>query len=98
MAAEVVWAETALSKLRVILQRISADRPQTARRVVDRLFDRAEGVGYRVGVRRHLAVAVGSASAPCTAYQAQITKPLTSMPLVRPASRCSWMTTRLDSA
>jgi len=42
MAVEVVWAERALEKLRQILKRIAGDRPATARRVINRIFERSE--------------------------------------------------------
>ncbi len=45
MSLEVVWAEGALDRLRSILARISIDRPKTARRVINRLFDRAALLG-----------------------------------------------------
>ena len=41
MTLKVVWAERALDRLELLLEVISQDRPDTARKVINDMFDRA---------------------------------------------------------
>jgi plasmid stabilization system protein ParE len=45
MTLEVVWAERALQRLDAILVHVAAYRPRAAVALIDRLFDRAAGLG-----------------------------------------------------
>jgi len=45
MTLKVIWAERALVKLELYLEEISRDRPKTARKVVNDIFDRAAALG-----------------------------------------------------
>ena len=45
MALEVVWTQAAMQRLDSILLYVAAYRPQAAVALVDRLFDRAAGLG-----------------------------------------------------
>lgn len=42
MTYEVKWTSRALDRLRELLRLVSEDRPKTARRLINRIFDRAQ--------------------------------------------------------